>query len=52
MKIKLLSSVAALLALTFNASAETILRVGHFPNITHAQALVASQLSRAGQRLV
>jgi NitT/TauT family transport system substrate-binding protein len=25
------------------------LRVGHFPNITHAQALVASQLSREGK---
>jgi len=25
------------------------LRVGHFPNITHAQALVASQLSRQGK---
>jgi NitT/TauT family transport system substrate-binding protein len=27
----------------------TTLRVGHFPNITHAQALVASQLSREGK---
>lgn len=27
----------------------TVLRVGHFPNITHAQALVASQLSRQGK---
>src|SRR5678815_3477784 len=25
------------------------LRVGHFPNITHAQALVASQLQRQGK---
>ena len=30
-------------------SAQTVLRVGHFPNITHAQALVAAQLSRQGK---
>src|ERR1700730_2143650 len=29
--------------------AETILRVGHFPNVTHAQALVAHHLSRQGK---
>ncbi|HZJ17472.1 MAG TPA: ABC transporter substrate-binding protein [Chthoniobacteraceae bacterium] len=28
---------------------QTTLRVGHFPNITHAQALVASQLSHEGK---
>jgi NitT/TauT family transport system substrate-binding protein len=28
---------------------KTTLRVGHFPNITHAQALVASQLKRQGK---
>ena len=28
---------------------QTVLRVGHFPNITHAQALVASQLTREGK---
>lgn len=32
-----------------NAEAETILRVGHFPNITHIQALVAHNLSRQGR---
>ena len=33
-----------------NASTEPLrLRVGHFPNITHAQALVASQLTRQGK---
>ena len=47
MHITLLSIATALLALT--ARAETILRVGHFPNVTHAQALVASELSRRGQ---
>jgi NitT/TauT family transport system substrate-binding protein len=31
------------------ASGETVLRVGHFPNITHAQALVAHNLSRQGK---
>jgi NitT/TauT family transport system substrate-binding protein len=30
-------------------TAETVLRVGHFPNITHAQALVAHNLSRQGK---
>ncbi|MEA3211721.1 MAG: sulfonate transport system substrate-binding protein [Chthoniobacter sp.] len=28
---------------------QTTIRLGHFPNITHAQALVASQLSRQGK---
>ena len=32
-----------------SASAETVLRVGHFPNITHAQGLVAHNLSRQGK---
>lgn len=31
------------------ARAETVLRVGHFPNITHAQALMAHSLSRQGK---
>jgi NitT/TauT family transport system substrate-binding protein len=31
------------------ALAETTLRVGHFPNVTHAQALVAHHLSRQGK---
>jgi hypothetical protein len=30
-----------------NVRAQTI-RIGHFPNITHAQALIAHQLSRSG----
>lgn len=46
-------SVIALSMLTLGskaASAESeILRVGHFPNITHVQALVAHGLSRAGK---
>jgi NitT/TauT family transport system substrate-binding protein len=28
---------------------QTVLRVGHFPNITHAQGLIASQLTREGK---
>ena len=28
---------------------KTVLRIGHFPNITHVQALVAHQLSRQGK---
>jgi NitT/TauT family transport system substrate-binding protein len=31
------------------ASPKLVLRVGHFPNITHAQALVAHRLSRKGK---
>ena len=34
------------------AQAPATIRVGHFPNITHVQALVAQQLRAAGQRLV
>src|SRR3982750_865150 len=32
-----------------SARSETVIRVGHFPNITHAQALVAHNLSRQGK---
>ncbi len=32
-----------------SAAGSPVLRVGHFPNITHAQALVASQLTRQGK---
>jgi NitT/TauT family transport system substrate-binding protein len=31
------------------AMAETILRIGHFPNVTHVQALVAHNFSRQGK---
>jgi NitT/TauT family transport system substrate-binding protein len=34
---------------TLPARAETVIRVGHFPNITHAQGLVAHNLSRQGK---
>jgi NitT/TauT family transport system substrate-binding protein len=44
-------SLALLLAwaMCSPALADTILRVGHFPNVTHAQALVAHHLSRQGK---
>src|SRR3954449_12318793 len=38
-----------LCSLGLTAEAETKLRVGHFPNITHAQGLVAHNLSRQGK---
>jgi len=41
------SAAAALLPIT--AHAQSTLRVGHFPNITHIQALVAHNLSRQGK---
>jgi NitT/TauT family transport system substrate-binding protein len=41
--------VAALLAFVASTNAETVIRVGHFPNITHAQGLVAHNLSRQGK---
>ncbi|HEV2806106.1 MAG TPA: ABC transporter substrate-binding protein [Chthoniobacterales bacterium] len=40
---------ALLLVFTASGNAETVVRVGHFPNITHAQALVAHNLSRQGK---
>jgi NitT/TauT family transport system substrate-binding protein len=49
MKVNRYLIVAALLALAGPARAETVLRVGHFPNITHAQALVAHNMSRQGK---
>jgi NitT/TauT family transport system substrate-binding protein len=44
-------AIAALLLLSAPASlfAQTILRLGHFPNVTHAQAMVAHGLSRQGR---
>jgi NitT/TauT family transport system substrate-binding protein len=39
----------AFLAACGSANADTVIRVGHFPNITHAQALVAHNLSRQGK---
>lgn len=45
-----LIAVTALLASSWAARAETsTLRVGHFPNVTHMQALVAHNLTRQGK---
>jgi NitT/TauT family transport system substrate-binding protein len=42
--------VALVLGAAISSHAEKIvLRVGHFPNVTHAQALIAHGLSRAGK---
>ena len=32
-----------------SAAAESVIRVGHFPNVTHAQGVIGHGLSRAGQ---
>jgi NitT/TauT family transport system substrate-binding protein len=45
----LIASIALSLASAADAADNTVLRVGHFPNITHAQALVAHNLSRQGK---
>jgi NitT/TauT family transport system substrate-binding protein len=42
-------SILCALAAAASVSAETKIRVGHFPNITHAQGLVAHALSRQGK---
>src|SRR5436853_7420612 len=41
-------SILGLVAIN-SVSAETKIRVGHFPNITHAQGLVAHALTRQGK---
>jgi NitT/TauT family transport system substrate-binding protein len=43
------ATIGALLLLVLPARAETTLRVGHFPNITHVQGLVAHALSCQGK---
>jgi sulfonate transport system substrate-binding protein len=49
-KISLFAVVAALaLGPSVQAAENVVLRVGHFPNITHAQALVAHNFSRQGK---
>ena len=41
-------AVLSAASLCASARAETVLRVGHFPNISHAQALVAHRLTMLG----
>jgi NitT/TauT family transport system substrate-binding protein len=46
------AAAIALFAISLSGSAraqQTVLRVGHFPNITHVQAMVARALERKGQ---
>src|ERR1700733_4172363 len=45
----LAAALALFAGLASAAAQQTTLRVGYFPNVTHAQALVASQLSRQGK---
>lgn len=45
----LLLAAAFLLSFFAVSRAQTVLRVGHFPNVTHAQGLVAHALSRQGK---
>ena len=49
---KLALAALSAAALCAQAGAETVLRVGHFPNISHAQALVAHRLSMLGLSLI
>ena len=46
----MLAIVSGLLGMGLHSvRADTVLRVGHFPNLTHAQALVAHALTRQGK---
>jgi NitT/TauT family transport system substrate-binding protein len=47
--VQLVAAIAVFLLAVGSVQAQTVLRVGHFPNITHVQALVAHYLSRTGQ---
>jgi len=50
MKMSILALCAFVASIAANpVSAETKIRVGHFPNITHAQAVIAHALSRQGK---
>ena len=52
MKIKTLIAVIGALALfaqVAGAEEKTVIRFGHFPNITHAQGVIAHALSRQGK---
>ncbi len=43
-------AISSMMSLVRSASGETVtLRVGHFPNVTHMQALIAHGLSRQGR---
>ena len=44
-----LLAMALVFGIHASARAETVIRFGHFPNVTHVQALVAHHLSRQGK---
>ena len=41
--------MSLLMAFPYSAGAGDTIRIGHFPNITHVQGLVAQHLSRTGR---
>ena len=45
----LLASACVLLGACSQKQNKTVIRIGHFPNISHAQALVAHNMSRRGE---
>ncbi|MCX6966921.1 MAG: ABC transporter substrate-binding protein [Verrucomicrobia bacterium] len=51
MKTRIVLAAATVLFWTWNACAQmqSVVRFGHFPNVTHVQALVAHHLSRQGK---
>lgn len=46
---QLIGALAIFLSGAGIAQAQTVLRIGHFPNVTHVQGLVAHYLSRTGK---
>lgn len=49
LKLILCAALSASFSATLAAAEKTVVQIGHFPNISHAQALVAHQLSRQGK---
>src|SRR5690348_18411758 len=47
--IRVVPAAALLVSLVTASRAETKIRVGHFPNITHAQGVIAHALTRQGK---
>ena len=46
---KVFLTIALLLSAVTAQAEKTVIRVGHFPNVTHAQGVIAHGLSRAGK---
>ena len=49
MKLSVIASLTLFVLVGGQISAETKVRIGHFPNITHAQGVIAHALSRQGK---